>query len=107
MSRKPHSDFLSGLRAVKEEHAVVRTPDVVASPPALPAIPANEDTAHRRQSIPRQKGREGKVSITQWVDPVVRKQIAQLSLDVDKDQYELVNEALNLLFEKYGRSPIA
>ena len=56
---------------------------------------------------PRQKGREGKVSITQWVDPVVRKQIAQISLDEDKDQYELINEALNLLFEKYGRSTIA
>jgi len=57
--------------------------------------------------VPRQKGREGKVSITQWVDPVVRKQIAQIALDEDKDQYELVNEALNLLFEKYGRSSIA
>jgi hypothetical protein len=39
-----------------------------------------------------------KVSITQWVDPVVRKQIAQIALDEDRDQYELVNEALNLLF---------
>ena len=47
------------------------------------------------------------MSITQWVDPVVRKQIAQIGLDVDKDQYVLVNEALNLLFEKYGRPPIA
>jgi hypothetical protein len=37
----------------------------------------------------------------------VRKQIAQIALDEDRDQYELVNEALNLLFEKYGRSAIA
>ena len=60
-----------------------------------------------KAATPRQKGREGKVSITQWVDPVVRKEVAQIALDLDKDQYELVNEALNLLFEKYGRSPIA
>jgi hypothetical protein len=101
MSRKPNSDFLSALRAVKEEHAVVRP---VVSPLAPSSIDAE---GPRRVVAPRQKGREGKVSITQWVDPVVRKQLAQIALDEDKDQYELVNEALNLLFEKYGRSPIA
>jgi hypothetical protein len=100
MSKKPSSDFLSGLRVVKDEHAIIR-PANVTSTATRPVIDA-EQPHH-----PRQKGREGKVSITQWVDPVVRKQIAQLALDEDKDQYELVNEALNLLFEKYGRSPIA
>jgi hypothetical protein len=103
MSKKPGSDFLSGLRVVKDEHAVVRPAEV--NPTATrPVIEAEQV---RRGGAPRQKGREGKVSITQWVDPVVRKQIAQIALDEDKDQYELVNEALNLLFEKYGRSPIA
>jgi hypothetical protein len=103
MSKKPSSDFLSGLRAVKGEHAVIRPAEVTqtATHPVIEAEPM------RRGLAPRQKGREGKVSITQWVDPVVRKQIAQIALDEDKDQYELVNEALNLLFEKYGRSPIA
>ena len=101
MSRKPNSDFLSALRAVKEEHAVVR-------PVVSPLAPSSIDAEGPRQVVaPRQKGREGKVSITQWVDPVVRKQLAQIALDEDRDQYELVNEALNLLFEKYGRSPIA
>jgi hypothetical protein len=37
----------------------------------------------------------------------VRKQVQQLSLDHDKEQYELVKEALNLMFEKYGKPPIA
>ena len=100
MSKRPNSDFLSGLRAVKDEHAVIR--------PIESQLPApHGSTEDVRQTRARQKGREGKVSITQWVDPVVRKQIAQLALDVDRDQYELVNEALNLLFEKYGRSPVA
>jgi hypothetical protein len=103
MSKKPNSDFLSGLRVVKDEHAVIRPTDVVPSR----ASSARGVEEPRRVGAPRQKGREGKVSVTQWVDPVVRKQIAQIALDEDKDQYELVNEALNLLFEKYGRSPIA
>jgi hypothetical protein len=103
MSKKPNSDFLSGLRVVKQEHAVIRPTEIGPSHPPS-AIDAEEA---RRMVSPRQKGREGKVSITQWVNPIVRKQIAQIALDQDKDQYELVNEALNLLFEKYGRSPIA
>jgi hypothetical protein len=103
MSKKPSSDFLSGLRVVKDEHAVMRPTNVIPSR----ASSAMDSEEPRRVGAPRQKGREGKVSITQWVDPVVRKQVAQIALDEDKDQYELVNEALNLLFEKYGRSPIA
>lgn len=103
MSKKPGSDFLSGLRVLKEEHAVIR-PTEVALSRGQPAIDAE---APRRATSVRQKGREGKVSITQWVDPIVRKQVAQIALDQDRDQYELINEALNLLFEKYGRSPIA
>jgi hypothetical protein len=101
MSKKPSSDFLSGLRVVKDENAVIRQTEVIPTRAPSSAMDA------RRVVAPRQRGREGKVSITQWVDPVVRKQIAQIALDEDRDQYELVNEALNLLFEKYGRSPIA
>jgi hypothetical protein len=103
MSKKPSSDFLSGLRVVKDEHAVIRPTQ--ANPPRVPSV-ADVEKLHL-VTPQRQKGREGKVSVTQWVDPVVRKQIAQIALDEDKDQYELINEALNLLFEKYGRSPIA
>lgn len=103
MSKKPKSDFLSGLRVLKEEHAVIR-PAEVAQSRILPRLDAR---APLKETAIRQKGREGKVSITQWVDPLVRKQVAQIALDQDKDQYELINEALNLLFEKYGRSPIA
>jgi hypothetical protein len=112
MSTKRGSDFLSGLRAVKEESGVVR-PTEAKAPPARPVAVGDALDGPVPQPLitpaqtPRQKGREGKVSITQWVDPVVRKQIAQISLDEDKDQYELINEALNLLFEKYGRSTIA
>jgi hypothetical protein len=109
MSAKRGNDFLTGLRAVKEENAVVRPTEAKVAAPAAAIIPERTIVHSPTETgpAPRQKGREGKVSITQWVDPVVRKQLAQISLDEDKDQYQLINEALNLLFEKYGRSTIA
>ncbi len=41
------------------------------------------------------------------VDPAVRREVAQLAPDVDKHQGDFINEALNLLFEKSGKPPIA
>jgi hypothetical protein len=84
-------DFKSGLCALHDQEAVKRHP----APLTVPEQPQRTAT------------RKGKVSITQWVDPAVRKQVQQLVLDHDKEQYELVNEALNLLFEKYGMPQIA
>lgn len=51
--------------------------------------------------------RNGKVNIAGYFDPAVRKQLAMLAVEHDTDQVKLMAEALNLLFEKYGRSPIA
>jgi hypothetical protein len=35
--------------------------------------------------------RRGKVSITEWVDSAPRNQVQKISLNHDKDQYELIN----------------
>ena len=89
---KKSVNFSEGLRVLKKENEVIRRPEPVA------------------QEIPsaRQGSRVGKVSMTLWVDPAVRKQIAQLSLDHDgKTQEALVKEGVNLMFEKYGKPPIA
>jgi hypothetical protein len=81
-----------------------------------PAAPA---TATRPSRVPeagqgddvnrdlRPSGRSGKVNIAGYFDPAVRKQLAMLAIERDTDQVKLMAEALNLLFEKYGRSPIA
>jgi len=82
-------DFKQGLRSLHDKEAVKRHPEAPAEKPTKTGPRGN------------------KVSITQWVDPAVRKQIQQLVLDHDRYEYELVNEALNLLFEKYGKPPIA
>jgi hypothetical protein len=84
-------NFKEGLKTLQEKEAVKRHPE----PPARVEKPG------------RSPSRQGKVPLTQWVDPAVRKQVQQIGLDHDKDQYELVDEALNLMFEKYGKPPIA
>jgi hypothetical protein len=102
MRAKTGVDFMAGLRAVEEREGVQRRPRR-ASPPKATAAPKDASAAGSLL----QHSRRGKVAITHWVDPAVRKQVAQLALDHDKSQAELVSEALNLLFEKYGKSPIA
>jgi hypothetical protein len=101
MSKK--ADFLSGLSSVQEREGVQRYPRPTAPPPPKEEPPSAAPTASPPPK--RVPNRAGKVAVTQWVDPLVRKQIALIALDTDR--YEVVNEALNLLFEKYGKPPIA
>lgn len=54
-----------------------------------------------------QENRRGKVVISAYFDPAVRKQLALLAIEKEKTQAALLAEALNLLFEKYSRPPIA
>jgi hypothetical protein len=51
--------------------------------------------------------RRGKVAISAYFDPVVRQQLALLSVRQSRSQAALVAEALNLLFERHGESPVA
>jgi hypothetical protein len=106
MRAKKGVDFMAGLRAVEEREAVQRRPRPAPAPKATSAASAAPKDDFSAGALP-QPSRRGKVAITLWVDPAVRKQVAQLGLDHDKSQAELVAEGLNLLFEKYGKSPIA
>lgn len=101
--KKMPVDFMAGFRSIEERDAVRR------HPPAQPASAPPTITRELPASLqnPHQLSRIGKVAITQWVDPAVRKQLARLALDRDTTQAELLAEALNLLFEKYGQPPIA
>ncbi|WP_237482879.1 ribbon-helix-helix domain-containing protein [Lichenibacterium dinghuense] len=51
--------------------------------------------------------RQGKVAISAYFDPAVRKQLAILAVKEDRSQAALLAEALNLLFQQYGEPPIA
>jgi hypothetical protein len=100
--KKTSVDFLAGLKTM-EQDAVRRHPPSKPAPPpiAQKELPASLQPAHQQPS------RRGKVAITHWVDPAVRKQLARLAIDHDSSQADLVAEAINLLFEKYGQPPIA
>ena len=51
--------------------------------------------------------REGKKVIAGYFDPAVSRQLKQLALEEDSSLQDLLREALNDLFRKRGRSPIA
>ena len=103
MSKKNPVNFMDGFRSMEAQNATRRHPPKATPAEVVPAI--QEPPGPVAQ--PRTQSRYGKVAITHWVDPAVRKQLAQLALDYDRSQGEFAAEALNLLFEKYGQPPIA
>lgn len=52
-------------------------------------------------------GRVGMKAITGFFDPAVSKQLKQIALEEDSSIQALLREALNDLFTKRGKSPIA
>ena len=104
MSKKP-VDFVSAMQSFESREGVQRHPKPAPAPAPVPAEVAPVPVTPTGRTV--QRSRIGKVSIGVWVDPAVRKQLAQLSLDTDKDQADLLAEGLNLLFERYGKPPIA
>lgn len=71
------------------------------SAPAASATPA---IIHPQGRTP---SRAGKRAIAGFFDPAVSRQLKGIGLDKDKSVQALLAEALNDLFEKYGRSRIA
>ena len=67
-------------------------PDVATSDPAPRAT---------------QPGRVGKVSVTGYFTPEVRRQLRRLAADADTTIQALLGEALNDLFAKHGLAEIA
>ncbi|MFL6417319.1 MAG: ribbon-helix-helix domain-containing protein [Bryobacteraceae bacterium] len=60
------------------------------------------------ESLPaRPPSRAGKKAIAGFFDEAASKQLRRLGLDQDKTIQELLGEAINDLFEKYGLSRIA
>lgn len=51
--------------------------------------------------------RRGKKAVTGYYDPAVRQQLAVLAAEEARSQNDLLAEALNMLFERYRKSPIA
>lgn len=57
--------------------------------------------------LTRQANRMGKRNIAGWFEDPVHRQLRVLAAEEGFSQQDLLGEALNLLFEKYGKNPIA
>jgi hypothetical protein len=85
-------------KAARPEAAPART----SAPP-----PATVTAVSERASGFYAATRAGKKKITAAVDPAAHTQFRQLALDIDKKGETLLIEAINDLFSKYGKPPIA
>ena len=62
----------------------------------------------RGKTTPLPPSRAGKKALIGYFDPDVSKQLKQMMLDQDRNSVqELLKEALNDLFQKYRKPPIA
>ena len=93
--------FAAGLGKLKETSGKAQPPTTQTAATSTDEV--GEAAAKRFD----QANRRGKVVISAYFDPAVRKQLAILSVEEERTQAALLAEALNLLFEKHGRSPIA
>lgn len=66
-----------------------------------------EPSPIRRTPAARQPGRAGKKPLIGYFSPECMKQFKQITLDRDTTQQDLLAEALNDLFQKYGKPMLA
>jgi hypothetical protein len=67
------------------------------------ATPAPEPAA----ATSSRPDRDGRVSLPFWTTTAARKQLRLLAAEQDGTQQSLMTEAMNLLFAKHGKPPIA
>jgi hypothetical protein len=106
MSKKP-INFVAAMQTFESREGVQRRPKPALVTQSTPSEAKSSESISNTPARTVQRSRVGKVSIGVWVDPAVRKQLAQVALDTDQDQSDLVAEGLNLMFERYGKPPIA
>jgi hypothetical protein len=81
-----------------------KRPSLFAPKPAAAPAPAEPLPAQPVIAVskPRPPSRQGKRMIGLYLDPLAWKQLRQLALDTNRSTQALGEEALNLLFTKYG-----
>ena len=78
------------------------------APPAVPATqPLQPPPTSQAQPRRREASREGKRGKLVYLTEAAEKQLTFIGAEQDKTQQGLMVEAVNLLFERYGRDQIA
>lgn len=75
------------------------------SAPAVRA--AGSAQAAEASFVARTPSRIGKKTVAAHFDPAVSRQLKQIGLERDRSTQDLLREAINDLFTKYGKAPIA
>ena len=96
--------------SLAERMREVVTPDAPPSDTSPSATPHQSESSEKRSA--RASGyyaatRAGKKKVTASLDPASHKQLRQLGLDRDMTTEALLIEAINDLFKKYAKRPIA
>ena len=79
---------------------------VIDSPPPT-KVPVPAVAPEAKQAAPQQRTRVGLKPVTTYLSKEAKRQLIMLKLDTEKDVEALLREAINLLFEKHGKNPIA
>jgi len=66
-----------------------------------------QSAAANRSASARTSSRDGQTLIGGFFDPLVHKQLKVLAAESSQTQQELIAEALNMIFAKYGKPEIA
>jgi hypothetical protein len=100
------SRFSQGLKSLGKDDPKPRKPSAPAAKPkpAIAPVETQEPPVAASYMAP---SRRGKKAVTGYFDPTVRQQLAVLAAEEQRSQNDLLAEALNLLFETHGKSPIA
>jgi hypothetical protein len=87
---------------------MVKKSTLAAALHAHAAHPPSDQAPHEGPSTSLQtSSRQGKKTIAGHFDPAVSRQVREIALAEDSSVQELLREALNDLFLKRGRPPIA
>jgi hypothetical protein len=98
------SRFSQGLKSLGADDAPPKRKETQQPRPvAVPEQPEAQDG----QGGYMAPSRRGKKAVTGYFDPAVRQQLAVLAAEEQRSQNDLIAEALNMLFERYGKSPLA
>jgi hypothetical protein len=73
---------------------------------AFAPVPATSAEAAETKPLAR-PDRAGRAPLPFWATAAAKKQLRFLAAERDSTQQDLMTEALNLLFQKYGKPPIA
>ena len=96
--------------SLAERMREVATPDAPPGDEPQAATSSEPQTSDTRPASPlvfMRATRAGKKKVTASLDPAAHKQLRQLGLDRDMTTEALLIEAINDLFKKYAKRPIA